>query len=222
MWGPSPVGWTPENTRAMARYYPWLPAKRAAFRQLVPRYPYAPSMLPFLINGDFLGFLIVGLTLVVAISLHEFGHALADELQGDPTARLAGRLTVNPMRHLDPFGTLMIALVGFGWGRADPHPDPAPGRLPGAGGAAAAVQAAHRVLPRPVGLRDPPGRRPLRASEGAAPARHPRRAVDPAAGGLPGRGRVAAPEAVRGGARRRRACRRRLPRRPCRWPPSGP
>ena len=81
-------------------------------------------MLPFLINGDFVGFLIVGLTLVVAISLHEFGHALADELQGDPTARLAGRLTVNPARHLDPFGTLMIALVGFGWGRPVPISPP--------------------------------------------------------------------------------------------------
>ena len=81
-------------------------------------------MLPFLINGDFVGFLIIGVTLVVAISLHEFGHALADELQGDPTARLAGRLTVNPVRHLDPFGTLMIALVGFGWGRPVPISPP--------------------------------------------------------------------------------------------------
>jgi Zn-dependent protease len=45
---------------------------------------------------------------------------VADDLEGDPTARLAGRLTVNPIRHLDPFGTVMIVLVGFGWGKPVP------------------------------------------------------------------------------------------------------
>jgi Zn-dependent protease len=81
-------------------------------------------MLSNLIQGDFAGFLIVIVTLVVAIALHEFGHALADEIQGDPTARLAGRLTVNPVRHLDPFGTLLIFLVGFGWGKPVPFSPP--------------------------------------------------------------------------------------------------
>lgn len=79
-----------------------------------------PGVLPFLISRDYSGFIIIGFVLVVAICLHEFGHAVADEIQGDPTARLAGRLTVNPRAHLDPFGALMIVLVGFGWGKPVP------------------------------------------------------------------------------------------------------
>ncbi|HEU5001727.1 MAG TPA: site-2 protease family protein [Actinomycetota bacterium] len=77
-------------------------------------------MLPFLIGRDYTGFIIIGVVLVVAICLHEFGHAVADDLQGDPTARLAGRLTIDPRAHLDPFGALMIVLVGFGWGKPVP------------------------------------------------------------------------------------------------------
>lgn len=58
---------------------------------------------------------------VVSISLHEYGHALAGYLCGDDTAERAGRLTVNPLAHLDPIGTLMIALVGFGWAKPVPY-----------------------------------------------------------------------------------------------------
>ncbi|MEA2501523.1 MAG: hypothetical protein QOD01_1634, partial [Actinomycetota bacterium] len=75
------------------------------------------GMIDLLIHGQFSDFILIALAIVLAIALHEFGHAAADELQGDPTARLAGRLTLNPVRHLDPFGTLMIVLVGFGWGK---------------------------------------------------------------------------------------------------------
>jgi Zn-dependent protease len=78
------------------------------------------GMIDLLIHGQFSDFLLIALAIVLAIALHEFGHAAADELQGDPTARLAGRLTLNPVRHLDPFGTLMIVLVGFGWGKPVP------------------------------------------------------------------------------------------------------
>lgn len=78
------------------------------------------GMIGALRNQDYITFIIIAITLIVAISLHEFGHAVADELQGDPTARLAGRLTVNPMRHMDPFGSIMIVLVGFGWGKPVP------------------------------------------------------------------------------------------------------
>ncbi|GAC1372320.1 MAG: site-2 protease family protein [Actinomycetota bacterium] len=79
-----------------------------------------PGMLRFLTTGDYLSFIIIAITLIVAISLHEFGHALAAELQGDSTAREAGRLTVNPLRHLDPVGALMIVIIGFGWGKPVP------------------------------------------------------------------------------------------------------
>ena len=54
---------------------------------------------------------------VVAITIHEAAHALAATWLGDDLPRHQGRLTLNPMRHLDPLGTLMIAIAPFGWGR---------------------------------------------------------------------------------------------------------
>ncbi|MSQ22274.1 MAG: site-2 protease family protein [Dehalococcoidia bacterium] len=61
-----------------------------------------------------------GLALLVAITIHEFSHALAAYLLGDPLARRLGRLTLNPIRHLDPVGTVLMLLVGFGWGKPVP------------------------------------------------------------------------------------------------------
>src|SRR3989337_3544916 len=61
---------------------------------------------------------IVGL--VFAISIHEFAHALSAYRLGDPTAKLAGRLTLNPAAHLDPIGTIALLLVGIGWGKPTP------------------------------------------------------------------------------------------------------
>ena len=63
---------------------------------------------------------IVTVALLVAITVHEFGHALVANWLGDPTAKRLGRLSLNPIRHLDPLGTLMIFLVGFGWGKPVP------------------------------------------------------------------------------------------------------
>lgn len=57
------------------------------------------------------------LALVAAITIHEFAHAAAAEHLGDPTPRLMGRLTLNPLVHLDLLGTLMLLLVRFGWGK---------------------------------------------------------------------------------------------------------
>ena len=54
---------------------------------------------------------------VIAIAVHEACHALAANLLGDPGPKLEGRLTLNPMRHLDPLGTLALLFVGFGWGK---------------------------------------------------------------------------------------------------------
>ncbi len=64
-----------------------------------------------------LSFLASLLAIVIAISIHEFSHALAADRLGDPTPRLAGRLTLNPLAHLDPIGTLMLILFRFGWGK---------------------------------------------------------------------------------------------------------
>ncbi|MBI2309326.1 site-2 protease family protein [Candidatus Collierbacteria bacterium] len=64
-----------------------------------------------------LSFLTSLLAIVAAISIHEFAHALAADRLGDPTPRLQGRLTLNPLAHLDPIGTLMLILFRFGWGK---------------------------------------------------------------------------------------------------------
>ncbi|MBI4298763.1 MAG: site-2 protease family protein [Chloroflexi bacterium] len=62
----------------------------------------------------------LGVALLVAITVHEFSHALAAYRLGDTTAKHLGRLTLNPIAHLDPMGTLMLLLVGFGWGKPVP------------------------------------------------------------------------------------------------------
>lgn len=55
--------------------------------------------------------------LIIAITIHEFAHALIADRLGDPTPRAQGRLTLNPLAHLDPVGTVMLLLFRFGWGK---------------------------------------------------------------------------------------------------------
>ena len=62
----------------------------------------------------------VALTLIIAFSVHEFAHAFAAWKFGDETAKKQGRLTLNPMKHLDPIGTILIFIAGFGWARPVP------------------------------------------------------------------------------------------------------
>ncbi len=54
------------------------------------------------------------------LPIHEFAHALVAQKLGDETARLSGRLTTNPLAHIDPLGALMILLAGFGYAKAVP------------------------------------------------------------------------------------------------------
>ena len=63
---------------------------------------------------DFL-YLIIGL--LIGITIHEFSHAYVADRLGDPTPRYQGRLTLNPVAHIDPVGTLMMLLFHFGWGK---------------------------------------------------------------------------------------------------------
>jgi Zn-dependent protease len=58
--------------------------------------------------------------LLVGIAFHEFSHALVASSLGDPTARRLGRLSLDPRVHLDPFGTLLLFIGGFGWGKPVP------------------------------------------------------------------------------------------------------
>jgi len=60
------------------------------------------------------------ITLVVALTVHEFSHAFVADHFGDDTPRNAGRLTVNPLKHLDILGSLMLLFVGFGWAKPVP------------------------------------------------------------------------------------------------------
>lgn len=65
-------------------------------------------------------YLVLVPSLLVAITVHEFAHAWVAYRNGDPTAARLGRLSLNPLVHLDPLGTLGIVLVGFGWGKPVP------------------------------------------------------------------------------------------------------
>jgi len=55
-----------------------------------------------------------------ALTIHELAHGLVANALGDPTAKLAGRLTLNPLKHLDPLGTLAFFLIKFGWAKPVP------------------------------------------------------------------------------------------------------
>ncbi|MGD9473505.1 MAG: site-2 protease family protein, partial [Eubacteriaceae bacterium] len=58
--------------------------------------------------------------ILLAISFHEMAHGFAADAMGDPTPKLAGRLTVNPLKHIDPLGLLSMLLFRFGWAKPVP------------------------------------------------------------------------------------------------------
>lgn len=62
----------------------------------------------------------VAITLIIAFTVHEFAHAYVAFRFGDSTAKNQGRLTLNPIQHLDPLGTILIFIAGFGWARPVP------------------------------------------------------------------------------------------------------
>ncbi len=73
-------------------------------------------MISSLINNP-LVFIFWVASFVIAITIHEFSHAFAADKLGDPTPKLQGRLTLNPLAHLDPLGSIMIVIANFGWGK---------------------------------------------------------------------------------------------------------
>lgn len=100
------------------------------------------------------GLLYLALALLIALSFHEAAHAFMADRLGDPTAREQGRLTLNPLAHLHPLGTLLLLLVGLGWGRPVPvdagrlRPNPQMGM----GLVAVAGPVANLLLATPLGL----------------------------------------------------------------------
>jgi len=77
-------------------------------------------MLIQILFNDPILFLIIAMAIIFALSIHEFFHAWMAYYLGDNTAKDQGRLTVNPLAHLDPFGTILIFIAGIGWGKPVP------------------------------------------------------------------------------------------------------
>ncbi len=65
-------------------------------------------------------FAILAILLLYSVIFHELAHGWMALKMGDPTAKWLGRLTLNPIKHLDPLGTLMLFFVGFGWAKPVP------------------------------------------------------------------------------------------------------
>ena len=73
---------------------------------------------------ELLGVIAGLLAAIIILTLHEFAHAFVAYKCGDPTAKWNGRMTLNPVKHFDPVGVLLFALVGFGWAKPVPvNPD---------------------------------------------------------------------------------------------------
>ena len=73
-----------------------------------------------LLIKDPLAFIVLSVLLLYSIIFHELAHGWVAYKMGDPTAKLMGRLTLNPLKHLDPIGTLMLLIIGFGWAKPVP------------------------------------------------------------------------------------------------------
>ena len=77
-------------------------------------------MIDLLLNGQVVLFGMILVSIVISLSFHEFGHAYAAKKFGDRTAERLGRLTLNPIAHIDPMGLLMVILIGFGYAKPVP------------------------------------------------------------------------------------------------------
>lgn len=71
-------------------------------------------------NDSILQFIILAPPLLLALTVHEFAHGYVAFRLGDPTAQASGRLTLNPLKHLDPLGTIAFFIFHFGWAKPMP------------------------------------------------------------------------------------------------------
>ncbi len=69
---------------------------------------------------DPFAFFLLAIPLLYSIIIHELAHGWVAYRMGDPTAKMMGRLSLNPLKHLDPIGTLMLFIFGFGWAKPVP------------------------------------------------------------------------------------------------------
>ena len=76
-------------------------------------------ILQLLLSSPWLAFVWI-VAIVLALTVHEFAHALVGVWRGDRTAEHMGRLTLNPVAHIDPMGFFMLIILGFGWAKPVP------------------------------------------------------------------------------------------------------
>jgi len=77
-------------------------------------------VIQLLTQGYYAVFVMVLFALILSLTFHEYGHAITAYKFGDDTAKRAGRLTLNPLAHIDPMGLLMVIFIGFGFARPVP------------------------------------------------------------------------------------------------------
>tara|TARA_B100001094_G_C18160309_1_gene788910 strand:- start:1287 stop:1928 length:642 start_codon:yes stop_codon:yes gene_type:complete len=77
-------------------------------------------VLSLLLNGNIVLFSLILVSLIISLTFHEFGHAATAKIFGDPTAEKMGRLSLNPLVHIDLMGLLMIIMIGFGYAKPVP------------------------------------------------------------------------------------------------------
>jgi Zn-dependent protease len=70
-----------------------------------------------LFNFSLATLIVIVPVVLISITIHELAHGLVADRFGDPTPKRTGRLTLNPIKHLDPMGAILLALVGFGWAK---------------------------------------------------------------------------------------------------------
>ena len=78
---------------------------------------FSSFMTLFSQENGLLSFVLTIPGILIAITFHEFAHAFAADRLGDDTPRMQGRLNLNPFKHMDLFGTIMLVFAGFGWGK---------------------------------------------------------------------------------------------------------
>ena len=77
-------------------------------------------MIQLILNQQYLLFILIAFALIFSLTFHEYGHGKVASMIGDDTAKRAGRLTLNPIPHIDPLGLLMVLLIGIGYAKPVP------------------------------------------------------------------------------------------------------
>ena len=70
-------------------------------------------MISLISGGQYAVFFLLLVALLLSLSFHEYGHAIIAKFEGDNTAQQLGRLTINPVKHVDPSGLIMVILIGI-------------------------------------------------------------------------------------------------------------